>query len=161
MLPAGIELRPDLQWNDKTLAVGFPGEDVPDPFATGELAKALPGVVAEALPEGRSRTLVIDLRNVEEITAPGIYAIKSMRHAMKDQGFHALLVVRSEKDRSFLAGCGVTDHMPIVVGEEGVRAWIVQCAEDEMMFTPANMAKMIAESVGFDEIMAAIDRKRG
>ena len=35
MLPAGVEWRPSLQLSEKFTAVGFPGESVPDPFATG------------------------------------------------------------------------------------------------------------------------------
>jgi len=161
MLPAELELRPSLQLSDKTLAVGFPGESVSDPFATGELARELPGVLARVLPEAGAHCLVVDLRNVREITGAGVFALKSMRPALRGKPYMPLLVVKDERDWEFLHATGATSHLAVVIGEDGLRAWIAEGIEAEKEFSPENLQKMRDENITLADVLAALERHRG
>ncbi len=158
MLPAGIEPRPSLQLSEKVFAVGFPGESVPDPFATGEMVERLRGVVAGMEARPGPNALVIDLRNVPEVSGAGVYALKSLRTSLRERRVKAVLVVRDEDARQWLHGTGVTDHMRVVVGETGLQAWLAQAAEDAAMFSEENMRKMLADNITWDDVMAAVAR---
>ena len=160
MLPAGVELRPSLQLSDSLVAVGFPGESVPDPFATGELAKELPGVLARVLPEAGANCVVLDLRNVSEITGGGVYALKSMGASMRVQPYNPVLVVRDKGTHEFLRATGVTTHLVVVAGEDGLRAWIALHAEHEKEFSEENVRKMIADNLTWDDVEAAVASAR-
>jgi hypothetical protein len=149
-----MELRPSLQLSEKVVAVGFAGETVPDPFCTGAGVEGLRGVVAQMEGRAGADALVVDLRNVREITAPGIYSLKSLREG------EVVLVVRGEAERQWLAGTGVTDHMRVVIGEEGLRKWLAQKAEDEVTFSEENVRKMIADNITLDAVIARLDRAR-
>jgi hypothetical protein len=159
MLPAGMELRPGLQLNDRILAVGFPGESVPDPFHT-EMVEQLRGVVARMEVRPGINALVVDLRNVPEITGPGIYSLKSLRTSLRERRVKAVLVVGDEDARRWLHGTGVTDHMRVVVGEEGLRAWLAQKAEDAAMFSEENIRKMLADNITLDDVIERLRKTR-
>jgi len=160
MLPAGVELRPSLQLSERLLAVGFPGENVPDPFATGVMVENLRGVVARMDQRPGANALVVDLRNVPEITGAGVYALKSLRTSLRDRKVNGILVVRGGPEREWLDGTGVTDHMRVVIGEEGLQAWLAQMAEDEVTFSEENIRKMIAEDRTLDGILERLSKAR-
>ncbi len=160
LLPAGMELRPSLQMREATVAVGFTGESVSDPFATGVLARELPGVLARVLPEAGANCIVFDLRNVREITHAGIYALKTMGHSLRSQPYNPVLVVRDKDTHEFLRATDVSQHLAVVAGEDGLRAWLAQVAEDEVTFSEENVRKMIADNLTWDDVEAAVARGR-
>ena len=161
MLPAGMELRPSLQLSEKVVAVGFPGENVPDPFCSGELAKDLPSIVAWMHPSPMTNSIVVDLRNVREITAAGIYVLKSLRPALREHRVNLVLVVRTQADEQFMVATGVRQHIIVVVGEEGLRAWLARIAEYHKEFSEENIRKMLADNITHEDLLAAIKRARG
>lgn len=156
MLPPGMELRPSLQFTDNLFAIGFTGDNVPDPFCHG--VEALRGVVTHLAGLPATPALIIDLRNVHEITAPGIYSLKSLRSALREHRLSVVLVVNGRLQHQWLEGTGVTDHMPVVIGEEGLRAWLAQRVEDQITFSEENVRKMIADNFGWEAVEAAMER---
>lgn len=159
MLPAGMELRPGLQIGGNLVAVGFPGENVPDSAATGLLSRELPGALGRVLLEAGARHLVVDMRNVGPLSASGIAALKSIRARLRGLLFLPVLVVADRPSRELLAGTGVTSHMPVVVGEEGLRAWAAEMAELSREFAPEELGRREQHGVPLEQVIAEIERQ--
>src|SRR5262245_41346440 len=156
MLPAGMELRSSLQLSEQLVAVGFPGENVPESAATGLLSRELPGALGRVLQEAGARHLVVDMRNVGQISASGIAALKSIRARLRGLLDLPVLVVGDRASRELLHGTGVTSHMPVVVGEEGLRAWAAEMAELAREFAPEELSRREREGVPLEEVIAEI-----